>query len=495
MYIARQLFRDPMAAAFTGGLNYGPMRAVAKAGREFVRMSAGNSPTQAKLLEKGLIQSNIFSGDVDDIGDMARRIVQNREAPLYRKIFDAMDRTALRADAATRALVYDNAIANGLSEVEADMMTMESMNFYKRGLSPTVQYANRLIPFLNAQIQGLNVLYKAATGKMPFEESQRIKKKFFTNAAFLVSLGLVYAMAMQDDEYYKNARPRDRYTNFFLHLPGVDEPVKLPIPYEAGYFFSLAVAAVDGMVGEVRTKDQMTALRDMFLQSVPGYTSMGVPQIAKPAFEVFTNKNFLTGAPIESLRMKNLDTEQRYNTTTTELAKRISEAFPVLSPVQIEHLVRGYLGSMPLAIAAGANEMFAGADKGERPTGRMSDMPLIGTAFQKRIGGADSEAVARLAEDAMQARTTLSTMLKEGRREEAAEYKQENMARLGAATAAGQYRQLVGRINTEIRRVQERSDMTGDAKRARIDTLEDAKLQAARRFMEVVRRLEEREGA
>jgi len=495
MYIARQLFRDPMAAAFTGGLNYGPMRAVAKAGREFVRMSAGNSQTQAKLLEKGLIQSNIFSGDVDDIGDMARRIVQNREAPLYRKIFDALDRTALRADAATRALVYDNAIANGLSEVEADMMTMESMNFYKRGLSPTVQYANRLIPFLNAQIQGLNVLYKAATGKMPFEESQRIKKKFFTNAAFLVSLGLVYAMAMQDDEYYKNARPRDRYTNFFLHLPGVDEPVKLPIPYEAGYFFSLAVAAVDGMMGEVRTKDQLTALRDMFLQSVPGYTSMGVPQIVKPAFEVFTNKNFLTGAPIESLRMKNLDTEQRYNTTTTELAKRISEAFPVLSPVQIEHLVRGYLGSMPLAIAAGANEMFAGADQGERPTGRMSDMPFIGTAFQKRIGGADSEAVARLAEDAMQARTTLSTMLKEGRREEATEYKQENMARLGAATAAGQYRQLVGRINTEIRRVQERSDMTGDAKRARIDTLEDAKLQAARRFMEVVRRLEEREGA
>lgn len=494
MYIARQLFRDPMAAAFTGGLNYGPMRAVAKAGREFVRMSAGNSQTQAKLLEKGLIQSNIFSGDVDDIGDMARRIVQNREAPLYRKIFDAMDRTALRADAATRALVYDNAIANGLSEVEADMMTMESMNFYKRGLSPTVQYANRLIPFLNAQIQGLNVLYKAATGKMPFEESQRIKKKFFTNAAFLVSLGLVYAMAMQDDEYYKNARPRDRYTNFFLHLPGVDEPVKLPIPYEAGYFFSLAVAAVDGMMGEVRTKDQLTALRDMFLQSVPGYTSMGVPQIVKPAFEVFTNKNFLTGAPIESLRMKNLDTEQRYNTTTTELAKRISEAFPVLSPVQIEHLVRGYLGSMPLAIAAGANEMFAGADQGERPTGRMSDMPFIGTAFQKRIGGADSEAVARLAEDAMQARTTLSTMLKEGRREEATEYKQENMARLGAATAAGQYRQLVGRINTEIRRVQERSDMTGDAKRARIDTLEDAKLQAARRFMEVVRRLEEKEG-
>jgi hypothetical protein len=68
--------------------------------------------------------------------------------------------------------VYENALANGLSEVEADFMTMESMNFYKRGLSPSVQYASRMIPFFNAQIQGLNVLYKAATGKMPFEEQQ-----------------------------------------------------------------------------------------------------------------------------------------------------------------------------------------------------------------------------------------------------------------------------------------------------------------------------------
>jgi hypothetical protein len=37
------------------------------------------------------------------------------------------------------------------------------MNFYKRGLSPTLQYASRLIPFFNAQIQGLSVLYKGSS--------------------------------------------------------------------------------------------------------------------------------------------------------------------------------------------------------------------------------------------------------------------------------------------------------------------------------------------
>ena len=86
------------------------------------------------------------------------------------KVFAALDNAAIKADASTRALVYENALKNGLSEGEADIMTMESMNFYKRGLNPAVQYANRLIPFINSQIQGLNVLYKAARGQMPFEE-------------------------------------------------------------------------------------------------------------------------------------------------------------------------------------------------------------------------------------------------------------------------------------------------------------------------------------
>jgi hypothetical protein len=128
------------------------------------------------------------------------------------KFFAMADNQAMKADAATRVLVYDNAIKNGLSEVEADMAVMESMNFHKRGLAPTVQYASRMIPFFNSQIQGLNVLFKAATGNMPFNEQLRIKQKFQNNAMMLMGMGLVYAMMMEDDEYFKNAKPKDKYS-------------------------------------------------------------------------------------------------------------------------------------------------------------------------------------------------------------------------------------------------------------------------------------------
>ena len=495
LYIARKLLREPMAAAFTGGLDSNVFSSVFKAGAEFVRMSTGNSAMQAKLIEKGLIQSNIFAGDMSDMQKMALQLASGKDQSAFDKVIAAADRYAMRADAATLALVLKNAEANGLSEVEADMATMESMNFYKRGLSPTLQYASRLIPFFNAQIQGLNVLYKAARGKMPFEEQQQIKRKFFNNAMLLMGTGIVYAMAMDDDETFRNARPRDKYANFFLPIPGVDEPLKLPIPFEAGYFFSLAVAAVDGMRAETDGKAQFQALKDLFLGSVPGYSSMGVPALVKPVFEVWTDKNFLTGGPVEPRRMQGYNTEERYLATTTELAKQMSSLLPILSPIQIEHIVRGYLGVLPLVAAAGANGLFEREGKGEKPAGRASDLPLIGTAFQKKYGGGDADVVYREAQEAVEAGATFRKMLSEGRREEAVAYREKNKVEMAMAPAAGQYRQIIGRINTDIRRVQERDDLTAEEKRLRLDALEKAKQDRADAFIRQSRLLEERLGS
>ena len=494
LYIARKLLREPMAASFTGGLDSNVFSSVFKAGAEYLRMSTGNSDMQAKLIEKGLIQSNIFAGDMSDMKKMALQLASGKDQGALDKVLAAADRYAMRADAATLALILKNAEANGLSEVEADMATMESMNFYKRGLSPTLQYASRLIPFFNAQIQGLNVLVKAARGNMPFEEQQQIKRKFFNNAMLLMGTGIVYAMAMDDDETFRNARPRDKYANFFLPIPGVDEPLKLPIPFEAGYFFSLAVAAVDGMRAETDGKAQFQALRDLFLSSVPGYSSMGVPALVKPVFEVWTDKNFLTGGPVEPRRMQGYDTEERYLATTTELAKQMSKLLPILSPIQIEHIVRGYLGVLPLVAAAGANGLFEREGKGEKPAGRASDLPLIGTAFQKKYGGGDADVVYREAQEAVNANATFKKMLSEGRREEAVAYRDKNRVEMAMAPAAGQYRQIIGRINTDIRRTQERDDLTAEEKRLRLDALDKAKQDRADAFIRQSRAVEERLG-
>jgi hypothetical protein len=490
LYIMRQLIRDPMAATFTSGLNYGPLSAIYKATKEFVKMQSGNSATAAKLIEKGLIQSQIFNGDPDDLSKFALQLASGKDQNALDSLLAMADRAAMSADAATRSLVYENAIKNGLSEVEADMMVMESMNFNKRGLSPTVQYASRLIPFFNAQIQGLNVLYKAATGKMPFNEQQRIKQKFFNNGMMLMATGLVYAMAMQDDEYYKNAKPKDRYSNFFMYIPGVKEPLKIPIPYEAGWFFSAAVATVDAIVGEVDTKQQLTAIKDMFLGSIPGYSSAGVPQIAKPIFEVWTNKNFFSGNNIESVGMQNKRTEDRYVAATTEMAKAMSRAAPILSPVQIEHIVRGYLGVMPIAAMAATNDLFAKESAVEKPERRLTDVPLIGSAFQRQYGGADLDVVYKLAEDAMETNTSFNSLKRTGTPEDIRAFREEHKAELRAAPIAGTFKQNMSRLKLQEDLITNRMPLTPEEKRARIDKIDQARQEMAETFMKRIKAIE-----
>lgn len=489
-YILRQLVRDPMAASFTAGLNYNPLKAVAKAGSQFIKDSVGSTQASAKLIEKGLVQSGIFTGDPDDLSAFALQLASGKDMGASDKLFGMLDRAAMRADAATRALVYENALKNGLSEVEADFMVMESMNFYKRGLSPTVQYAARLIPFLNAQIQGLNVLAKAMRGNMPFNESLKIQRKFFNNGMLLFATGMAYAMAMEDDETFKNAKLRDKYSNLFLPIPGLDEPLKLPIPYEAGWFFSAAVAMADAMKEEVDGKQQLKAIKEMVVGSIPGASSNWVPQIVKPAFEVWTNKNFMTGGDIESVGMQQRSIEARYNSTTTEAAKQLSKLFPVLSPIQIEHLARGYFGLPPLLVLQGTSAVMRGEDKGAAPEGRTSDLPVVGSMFQKTYGGADTDAAYALAKKATEASGTYNDMRRKGQRTEAAEYVNENKAEIRMASAARTFQDNMGKITTQIEIVKGRKDLSAKEKRERIDSLEKVRDQIATQFRKQFRAAE-----
>jgi len=487
IYLARQLFRDPFAATATSGLDYGPITAIFKANKEFLKIAAGKSETGAKMIEKGLLQSGLFEGDITNMSKIALQLASGKSQGVIDRVLAGADRLALQADAATRALIYDNAIKNGLSEAEADYSVRESMNFAKRGLSPTVQYASRLIPFFNAQIQGLSVLVKAATGNMPAEDVLKIKRKFANNAMMLTGFGLAYAMAMDDDEYYKNAKPRDRYTNFFVPLPGVDEPLKLPIPYEFGFFFSAGVALADSIKGEVDTPQQLRAIKDMFVGAIPGASGNFVPQIVKPLAEVYANRNFFSGTPLESSRLEKLAPEARYNAHTTEVAKWMATMVPGLSPIQIEHIVSGYLGQIPLMVLASTNEMFR--EGKEEPTRKLSEMPLIGSSFQRKYGGEDADVVYKLANDATESKRTFDNYRKTGKLEDAKEFLADHRAEIAVAPIAAQYQKFMGTLRKQEEIIRG-SNMPPDAKEKRIDALNAQRQLQSERYLKAIRRAE-----
>jgi hypothetical protein len=452
----------------------------------------GTSSTSPELIKKGLIQSGVFAGDPSDLSAFALQLAGGKDQGAIDKLLAGIDRVSIRADAATRALVYENALANGLSEVEADMMVMESMNFYKRGLSPSIQYANRLYPFMNAQIQGLNVLIKAARGRMPFNEQQKIRQKFFNNAMMLFGTAVIYAMAMEDDETFKNAKPRDKYSNFFIHLPGVGEAFKIAIPYEAGWFFSAGVAAVDSIKGTVDSKQQFKAIREMFIGSIPGASSDFLPQIAKPIYEVMFNKNTFTGAPLEPTSVSGRLPEDRYIATTTELSKQMAKVLPGLSPIQIDHLVKAYFGAAPIVAMAGVGSLFTKEGAVEKPEGRLSQTPVFGSMFQRKFGGAEGDVVFDIAEKALQTNQSFSALKRSGTPEDVRAFREENKAELQIAPMAGAYKQNMGRLKLQEEIITNRLNLSPAEKRARIDQIDKARQETAERFMQRIREIESR---
>jgi hypothetical protein len=68
------------------------------------------------------------------------------------------------------------------------------------------------------------------------------------------------------------------------------------------------------------------------------------PQAIKPAFEVGINYNFFQGRPLIGTYQKGLETERQFNDSTSELAKAIGQT-GLISPIAVDHLMRGMLGS------------------------------------------------------------------------------------------------------------------------------------------------------
>jgi hypothetical protein len=402
-------------------------------------------------------QSQVFTGDADDIAMTVHQLAAGNQSA-YRKFLNVLDRAAMRADAATRSQVYEDVLKKTGSEMQAELAAIEMMNFTKRGSHPAAQHAARTIPFLNAQIQSLNVLYKAATGKATMEEQMQIRAKFIKSAVNLSLFSMVYAIGMEDNDEYKNATANDRISNFFVPTPW--GTFKIPIPYEIGLLFK----AIPEVMMHGFDDAEVKALGKMAFNTIPGASSYGIPQMAKPALELAMNKNIYTGRDIETADQQKLAPELRYNEHTTELAKWAGAQLGA-SPLKMEHLARGYLGGLPIAAASLANALFT--DK-TTPSGRASQAPVLGGFVADPLAAGAVERAYEQANAIEQAGNTYDKLVKEGRVKDAKDYMEDNLNVLQADKLNEHFRAAMTRAKQERERVLA-SNLPPDKKQERLD--------------------------
>lgn len=487
VYAARQIIRDPFTAVMASGVDTVPVLSSLNAmGKSIGRMRRGEvGATEIERL--GLVSSNVFTGTSEDMQKILLQITSGKGG--WESYLAKADALATQGDAATREVAFNSFRKQGLSELEAALATYETMPFTQRGTSSSLFLLSTMVPFLNAQIQGLNVIYNAFTGKATFQEKLRIKQKLWQRGMLMFGMSMAYALLMSEDEAYQNANDDERYNNWFVYVPGIDEPVRVPIPFELGIpFKALPEAIVNVMRGDRTAGEATKALAKMIKNSVPLGPS-SIPAGVKAPIEVITNYSFFTGRDIISDRLAGLDPAERFNANTTELAKFIGKgtgAIPVfgeyLSPVQIEYLLRGYTGSLPLALASMANPLF-GSVGGEKPTARASEMPVVGSIFQPKDASGLINRAYKDMEAINRAGQTYKKLEEEGRDADADAYADRFADELSLAPLAGQFKQQMGQLAKEEREIKSDPGLSGPEKRRQLDEIRKERIELSKDFI------------
>ena len=488
VYMAKQLFRDSFAASIASGANTIPVMSALK------EIRIGSGKTKDILERRGVVGGQVFTGGTDEISNVLNRMLADKKVS-WQGAIGALEAMNMEADAATRRSQYNSYIKQGMSEMEATLMALESMNFNKRGASPSVHWLNSMIPFFNAQVQSLNVLYKSITGKMPHNEKLKIQQKLFVRGAMLAASSMMYAALMQDDEAYKNATPDQKYGNWFIRIPGMEEPLRLSIPFEIGYLFkALPEALYNSMVDEHGGEEAVKAFNTILLSLIPGGSNMPtfmydnkykvaipvpLPQAVKPLVEFSLGKSFYTGRDLLSEHEKKLQPEAQFRQDTTDIAKMFGQFG--MSPILVENLIRSYTTALPLALGqAILTGTGAVDDKGpERATLRPSESKIYGTLFQPEDAGAIIDRVYQRMNKFEAAKATYKDYMDRGYYDKAEETLNKFTTEIALAETATKFQNEM-RKATKMEVAIRAADMPPDEKRELLKAIRQQKIDYAR---------------
>lgn len=477
----KNLIRDSVQAIATSDLGYNPIKNI----KEGFAASARDSDDYVSALASGgLIRFGTMLEGKES--DRVRQIIKSGSKqslildsePAWQRFYDkymepsiaAYNELGNRSEEINRSALYSQLKARGIDHATASLMARDLMDFSMQGAFPAIRFLTQVVPFLNARLQGL---YKL--GRATVEDKQRMATVVGACALFSIALLLMY----EDDDDWKRREDFDRDNYWWFKFAGVE--VRIPKPFEVGAVASLAERTIELLRSNEMTGERFGKITsDMLLNNL----SMNpIPQMVKPILEVYYNKDTFTGRPIETMGMQRLEPQMRYNAQTTMVGRAVSTAtFGALSPVQFDHLVRGYfswLGASAIRSADIASRI--GTSEPTRPT--IDYWKFATQGLLREAGTGSSRYVSYVYEQASaleQAYATYNRLLKDGKLSEAYQYKIDNAEKLMNYKSVAHVKKEQGKLSDEIHKI-ERSELSADEKRTMINQLNRKREEVAKR--------------
>jgi len=424
-FMLANLLRDTVTAWTTSGTSIWPVigtalgfgealggtgsAALLRASGVFGGFDFKNDPKDAKKSMEGYMRRGVAgAGSAKDY--LTKGWIPSIKSPLApaMKLWQFADDITVASDMGTRIAVYNAVLRETGNEAQAAYEALEVINFSRKGRSKAIQFVTALVPFLNARIQGLDVLWRgspaSADGISSFRVAER-KRRFIWRTTTLVALSAAYALAHSDDPeedpHYANATEEKKDMYFILKPqwmglnPKTVSVPKIPIAFEVGL---LTKVLPERLIRLINGTDDAKDFRQAMGRGVVGTLNMNpIPQFMKPLVEAAVNvRMYDMSAIVPSYSEGNAPEQARAGVgeTARELAKITG-----ISAEKIEHILIAYTGTLgrySLQAVDAISRSIAGYP--DAPAMNPTEYPFFQRFLQDELGGGDLQSFYALKE-------------------------------------------------------------------------------------------------
>jgi hypothetical protein len=477
-FIGASVLRESLSAWITTGQKLTP---VASGVNQFVKILANASPTVQALRRAGIGSGYEFKGDVQAtagvFGDQLKRMAgemttaQKAVMPL-RAMWDGLDKASTAADLSTRAAVFERVMQETGNEAEAIYQAMEVINFSRKGSSPIIQIFAAIIPFLNARIQGLDLLYRAGFGELASATKVAQQKAFMLRSLALFGTTAMYYAHVQDEEEWQRADQETRDNYWIIGN------MKFPIPFELGVIFKVMPERI---MAYTMGEDTGQQVLNSIGRNIAGTLSFNpIPQAVLPLVEASSNYSFFLGRDIVGMGKKDLAPEFQTSEGTSQIAIQLGQTLG-LSPMKIDYVIRGYTGAMGTYAITAMDSIIRSEDDATKATWRLDQIPVLKRFMISDLGAGTVNEYYDLREKLDEVVRTSNQLERTGNIEALQEYLKDNGQVLGI-------KDYIRSLDKDMKSLRESrmainmSRMEPDQKREALDSLRRAEISLTERI-------------
>jgi hypothetical protein len=477
-FIGASVLRESLSAWITTGQKLTP---VASGVNQFVKILANASPTVQALRRAGIGSGYEFKGDVQSTaGEFGRQLkekagemtaAQKAVMPL-RAMWDGLDKASTAADLSTRAAVFERVMQETGNEAEAIYQAMEVINFSRKGSSPIIQIFAAIIPFLNARIQGLDLLYRAGFGELASATKVAQQKAFMLRSLALFGTTAMYYAHVQDEEEWQRADQETRDNYWIIGN------MKFPIPFELGVMFKVLPERIMAYTMGEDTGEQVRA---SIARQVLGTLSFNpIPQAVLPLIEASSNYSFFLQRDIVGMGKKDLAPEFQTSEGTSQIAIQLGQTLGI-SPMKIDYVIRGYTGAMGTYAITAMDSIIRSEDDATKATWRLDQIPVLKRFMISDLGAGTVNEYYDLREKLDEVVRTSNQLERTGNIEALQEYLKDNGQVLGM-------KDYIRSLDKDMKSLRESrmainmSRMEPDQKREALDSLRRAEISLTERI-------------